>query len=276
MNESGEPEREVTTDGTETSAPDSTVDSPESEPKKTRTDDVRATAATSETVAASPPLPSFDFEPESFRSWEANARPAPPADMPTANANMQWSASEVTVVHPPLVPEERDSPRSFPPPIALQDETSNVQISNRNVSRPLPRPSPFPPGLRPTRTGIELGRPLFAVAAIGVLIALAAWMFAGAHQAGGVAVGASTAALNFWAFTRIGTGFFSRRGLRASFGLLAGAKLLVLFGGVAVLLKMQITDPVTFLLGYLALPVVIVASQLLGLQPDFEEGDGPG
>src|SRR2546423_5765316 len=143
MNESGDPETGMTSDGTKTSAPDSAVDSSESEPKKTRTgDDDRAPAATSETLPTSAPLPSFDFEPESFRSWEADATPSSAADMPSATANMQWSASEVTVVKPPLVPEERDSPRSFLPAIAVQDETSNVQISNRNVSRPLPRPSP--------------------------------------------------------------------------------------------------------------------------------------
>jgi hypothetical protein len=36
-------------------------------------------------------------------------------------------------------------------------------------------------------------------------------------------------------------------------------------------LKMDVADPISFLIGYLALPVGIVASQLLGLQPDYEE-----
>ena len=96
-------------------------------------------------------------------------------------------------------------------------------------------------------------------------------MSPGTQAATGVAIGATTATLNLWGFTRIGTTFFSRRGMRASWGVLAGLKLIALFGIVGVMLKMEIADPVSFLIGYVALPVGIVASQLLGLQPDFEE-----
>jgi hypothetical protein len=122
-----------------------------------------------------------------------------------------------------------------------------------------------------TRAGIELGRPVFAVAAIGVVASLGALALAGVHGAIGVGVGAATATLNLWAFTRLGTAFLSRRGVRASWGVLAGLKLIGLFVAVAMLLKTEVTDPVSFLIGYLALPVGIVASQLLGLQPDYEE-----
>jgi hypothetical protein len=128
-----------------------------------------------------------------------------------------------------------------------------------------------PPSFASTRTGIELGRPVFAVAAIGLVVALGALVVASVQAGIGVAVGATTATLNLWAFTRLGTAFLSRRGVRASWGILAGLKLILLFGAVSVILKMEIADPVSFLIGYLALPVGIVASQLLGLQPDFEE-----
>jgi hypothetical protein len=122
-----------------------------------------------------------------------------------------------------------------------------------------------------TRAGIELGRPVFAVAAIGATIALGAWLLAGGHAGAGSAIGAATATLNLWMFTRIGTGFVSRQGLRASWGMVAGVKLVVLFGGVAALLKWELADPIAFVVGYLALPIGIVTSQLLGLAPDYEE-----
>jgi hypothetical protein len=286
MNESSEHERETATDGTETPGPDSAVDPPsESEPKKKRAAEYDASRPPSSegpsATAPTPPLPAFDLEPESYRSWEANLTPARRKDSDPPEPAKRWSASEDTVVKPSLVPEEREKPGTLFRPI-LKDEDPRGESSDTvivptegNLPVALPRRSPLPPALAATRAGIELGRPLFAVAAIGVAIALGALFFAGAHAGQGVAVGAATAALNLWAFTRVGTAFFSRRGMRASWGLLAGAKLLVLFGGVAVLLKMQITDPLMFLMGYLALPIGIVASQLLGLQPDFDEGEGP-
>jgi hypothetical protein len=125
--------------------------------------------------------------------------------------------------------------------------------------------------LASTRAGIELGRPVFAVAAIGLIVALGAFLLAGTQAGIGVAVGASTATLNLWAFTRLGSAFVSRNGVRASWGVLAGLKLIGLFAAVSVILKMDVADPISFIVGYLALPVGIVASQLLGLQPDFEE-----
>jgi len=109
------------------------------------------------------------------------------------------------------------------------------------------------------------------VAAIGLMLALGALILSGMPTGIDVVVGASTATLNLWAFTRLGSTFLSRRGVHASWGLLAGLKLIALFGAVSVILKMEVADPISFLVGYLALPVGIVASQLLGLQPDFEE-----
>jgi ATP synthase I chain len=186
---------------------------------------------------------------------------------------LKWSASEVTLVTPPLVPEDD---RNLPLPAFYSEPEVHAETSGtrdvpggRVVSPRTPAPAGNPHDA--TRAGIELGRPVFAVAAIGALAALGALFLAGTQAAAGVAIGATTATLNLWGFTRIGTAFFSRRGMRASWGVLAGLKLIALFGIVGVMLKMEIADPVSFLVGYVALPVGIVASQLLGLQPDFEE-----
>jgi ATP synthase I subunit len=171
-------------------------------------------------------------------------------------------------------PHEGHEPRlpafdAHPPP---SDSTSKVLISVEPDARSLSR-FHFGRSIAGTRAGIELGRPLFAVAVLGALLALAALLVASARAGQGVGVGALTATLNLWVFTRIGTGMLSRRGVRASWGVLAGVKLLALFVGVALLLRSDIADPLWFLVGYLSLPVGIVASQFLGLRPDFEEGE---
>jgi hypothetical protein len=195
--------------------------------------------------------------------------------------SQQWSASEVTVVKSPLVPDattpspQRLPPLHEPPPLLepeVHGETSGTMAVLAGRFRTTPRgPRGTPPSFGATRAGIELGRPVFAVAAIGIVAALGALALGGVQVAIGVAVGASTATLNLWAFTRLGTAFLSRRGLHASWGALAGIKLIGLFGAVSVLLKMEVADPISFVVGYLALPIGIVMSQLLGLQPDFEE-----
>jgi hypothetical protein len=46
-----------------------------------------------------------------------------------------------------------------------------------------------------------------------------------------------------------------------------------LFGGVFFILKKELADPLSFLIGYLALPIGIVASQFLGLRADFGNGE---
>jgi hypothetical protein len=125
-----------------------------------------------------------------------------------------------------------------------------------------------------TRPGIELGRPLFAVLAVAILLTLGALLIAGRHTALGVGIGGLTAGLNLWAFTRIGTAMFSAQSRRGSWGLVAVLKLVVLFGAVFGILKRDLADPLSFLVGYLALPIGIVASQFLGLRADFGNGEG--
>jgi hypothetical protein len=128
--------------------------------------------------------------------------------------------------------------------------------------------------LTDTRPGIELGRPLFAVVAIAILLGVGAWLIRGRQTGIGAGIGGLTAVLNLWAFTRIGRAMLSSPFRRGSWGFLAVLKLLLLFGGVFVILKKDLADPLSFLIGYLALPIGIVASQFLGLRADLGNGEG--
>jgi len=252
MSESGERETETTAGPTSTETGDAPSGPVSDEPRS----------------EAKPPDSSTD------PSWD---EVTPPRHNPATSSDaMQWSASEVTVVKAPALPEPPETSGPLLPPLVqeaeVHGETSGTMAVMRGRFRSTtPHHRTTPAALAGTHAGIELGRPVFAVGIIGVLAAIGAWFFVGSSAAIGVAVGASTATLNLWAFTRIGTAFLSRRGVRASWGLLAGFKLLALFGTVALVLRTGTADPVSFLIGYLALPVGIVASQLLGLQPDFEE-----
>jgi len=107
-------------------------------------------------------------------------------------------------------------------------------------------------------------RPLFAVAAVGVLTALVTVAIFDRERGAGVAVGAVLATANFWIFSRIGTAVLRRPERGPSFALVAALKLAVLFSAVLAVLKGQLAGPIDFLAGYLALPVGIVVAQLLG------------
>ena len=128
--------------------------------------------------------------------------------------------------------------------------------------------------LATTQAGIELGRPLFAVGAIGVALALGGLLIGGGRAGLSVAIGGALATANLWGFTKIGTAFFARRGISAPWGLIAMLKLIVLFGVVALVLRSDFASPIAFLVGYLALPIGIVVSQFFGLRHDFENGEG--
>jgi len=167
---------------------------------------------------------------------------------------------------PQLPPFKR--PTTEPPPaVAIADQSDLV-------AKRYSQSSPTAIDLSTTRPGIELGRPLFAVVAIGILLAGGAWFLKGQPVALGVGIGAAVAGLNLWVFTRIGTAMVSGQSRPAAWGLVALLKLLLLFGGVFVILKKDLADPVSFLIGYLALPIGIVASQFLGLRADFGNGEG--
>jgi hypothetical protein len=167
---------------------------------------------------------------------------------------------------PQLPPFKRPTTEA-PPAVAIADQS---ELIAKRYSQSFPKSSE----LTTTRPGIELGRPLFAVLAIGILLAGGAWLLKG-HQIGiGVGIGALIASLNLWAFTRIGAAMFSGQRRQGGWALVAVLKLLVLFGAVFGILKRDLADPMSFLIGYLALPIGIVASQFLGLRADFGNGEG--
>ena len=128
--------------------------------------------------------------------------------------------------------------------------------------------------LATTQAGIELGRPLFAVGAIGVALALGGLLIGGGRAGLSVAIGGALATANLWGFTKIGTAFFARRGINAPWGLSRCSSSSVLFGAVALVLRSDFASPIAFLVGYLALPIGIVVSQFFGLRHDFENGEG--
>ena len=166
---------------------------------------------------------------------------------------------------PPQLPPFK-LPTSEPPPA--------VSIAAPSARTPQRYPTPMAEQLTTTQTGIELGRPVFAVVAIAVIFAAGAYFIKGTPIAIGVGIGGITATLNLWAFTRIGSAMFTGQSGRGTWGLMAVLKLFVLFGAVFWVLKKDWADPLSFWVGYLSLPVGIVASQLLGLRPDFGNGEG--
>jgi hypothetical protein len=167
---------------------------------------------------------------------------------------------------PPQLPPFKLPTTEPPPAVAIADQSDLIA---KRYSQSSPSSE-----LGATRPGIELGRPLFAVVAIGILLAGGAWLIYGRQTGIGVGIGALIASLNFWIFTRIGTAMVSGRSRRGGWGFVAMLKLLLLFGGVFGILKKDLADPLSFLIGYLALPIGIVASQFLGLRADFGNGEG--
>jgi ATP synthase I chain len=169
---------------------------------------------------------------------------------------------------PPQLPPFKLPTTEPPPAVAIADQSDLVPKKRYS------QPSSKSGDLTTTRPGIELGRPLFAVLAIGILLAVGAWLTHSRETGIGVGIGGLVAALNLWAFTRIGKAMFSGRRRSAGWAVVAMLKLLVLFGAVFGILKKDLADPLSFLVGYLALPIGIVASQFLGLRADFGNGEG--
>jgi ATP synthase I chain len=189
------------------------------------------------------------------------------SDMTLIMNRARQTGPRIGELPPPQLPPFKLPTTEAPPAVAIADQSALVA---KRYSQSSARSKE----LANTRPGIELGRPLFAVVAIGVLLAGGAWFINGRQTGLGVGVGALIAALNLWAFTRIGTAMFSAQSRGGGWGLLAMIKLLVLFGAVFGILKKDLADPISFLVGYLALPIGIVASQFLGLRADFGNGEG--
>jgi hypothetical protein len=226
--------------------------------------------------------PGIDVEPEDYSDlarthandveapkFDANAREseARQSDMTLImNRARQQTGPRIGELPPPQLPPFKLPTTEAPPAVSILDQS--------DVIPPRRHPTPMAANLATTRPGIELGRPLFAVVAIGILLAGGALLISGRPTAIGVGIGGLTASLNLWAFTRIGTAMISGQSRPSSWGFLAMMKLLLLFGAVFFILKKDWADPLSFLIGYLALPIGIVASQFLGLRADFGNGEG--
>jgi hypothetical protein len=113
---------------------------------------------------------------------------------------------------------------------------------------------------------------LVSVAALGLAAVVLAGAVAGVAAALGVLAGALLATANLWAFAKLGKAMLESGGGGAPWGVLALAKLLVLFGAVIFLLKREIVEAIPLAIGYLVLPVGILAAQLTRRAPDRTEG----
>ena len=112
----------------------------------------------------------------------------------------------------------------------------------------------------PTHEDNSLRAALWAVALSGAVLTLAAPFVLGKSGVVGVALGSLIAALNLWALARVVRALMNGAGL--PWVLLGGAKLFMLLALVAVILKLEIAGLIPLAIGYGALPIGIVFSQL--------------
>ncbi len=106
------------------------------------------------------------------------------------------------------------------------------------------------------------------VAAAGAALAFA---FMGTRAGTSVAVGGLIGAANLWAITRIVRAFMpsekeaenAKKGSAVGWGIFAVLKIALLFGGIWILWKFHVVDPLPLVLGYGALPVGISVGTLL-------------
>jgi hypothetical protein len=101
---------------------------------------------------------------------------------------------------------------------------------------------------------------LWAVALTGAVLTLGAPFLLGKEGVLGVALGSLIAALNLWALGRVVRALMNGAGL--PWVLLGGAKLFALLALVALILKLEIAGLIPLAIGYGALPIGIVLSQL--------------
>lgn len=129
----------------------------------------------------------------------------------------------------------------------------------------------------PTAENSGLHAALWAVALSGAVLTLASPFVLGKDGVLGVALGALLAGLNLWALAHVVRALMNGAGL--PWVVLGGFKLLGLLALVAVVLKLEITTLIPLAVGYGALPIGIVVSQLGGgrsarrlTSPDIEGG----
>jgi len=114
---------------------------------------------------------------------------------------------------------------------------------------------------RSTEAG-SIAAAIWAVVLVGFVASVVAGIVVGPRALIGVALGAAIAAVNLWVVSRIVRAFATPGEPRLPWALVATAKFTALFGMVIALVSLGITDLISLLIGYAALPIGIVASQL--------------
>ena len=111
-----------------------------------------------------------------------------------------------------------------------------------------------------TETDTGFQRALWAVALVGIVLVVGAFVSSGARPARSVAIGGFFAVANLWSIVMIVRGLLAAKRGKTPWGLIAALKLVVLFGGLYLLLKSGIAELMPLLVGYGALPIGIVAA----------------
>ena len=115
---------------------------------------------------------------------------------------------------------------------------------------------------------------LIGVAGFGIIFAIAAGAGWGLRPATSVSAGALIAVLNLYGLARIlGGALGARTGSNPDaglWGLFAVFKVVALFGGVWLLMRSNLVDPIPLVVGWCALPVGIAAGSLTSDKTDPE------
>ena len=122
-----------------------------------------------------------------------------------------------------------------------------------------------------TETDAVLSAAVWSVALSGIVLGVLAGMFGGARALSGALLGGGIATLNLWALVRLVRVLFNARGPQLPWTLALTAKFALLLGAIFWLIRTELVDVIPLLVGYLALPVGIVAGQLRGAQPARED-----
>jgi len=129
------------------------------------------------------------------------------------------------------------------------------------------------PALRDRRGGVD-GRTWTAIAAVavfGAMFAIGGGIGWGGRVAVSIAVGAAVAVANLYGLARILGALVGGRatGQTASgiWGVLALAKVFLLFGGVWLLMTANLVDPLPLVVGWGALPIGIALGSILSDHP---------
>jgi hypothetical protein len=120
------------------------------------------------------------------------------------------------------------------------------------------------------QTGISTA--LWSVAVVGALLAITVPFSLGSGARLSVALGALVAFVNLWAVVRIVRAFLYPAGARAPWILLALFKLTALFVGVTLLVRGGFAHVLPLMIGFAALPLGIVVSQLKSAAPARGQG----